>query len=301
MIYTLTFNPSLDYVVQLDALRPGEINRATHESIIAGGKGINVSIVLHNLGHESCALGFVAGFTGLELRRMLANLGVTSDFVEVARGKTRINVKVHALEETEINGMGPNVTDADVDKLYDKLDRLQADDMLIVSGSVPSALPSDMYERILKRLDGRGVDFVVDAERDLLANVLPYRPFLVKPNNHELGDIFGVELNTRDEVVPYARKLQDQGARNVLVSMAGEGAVLVSERDDVIAGDAPKGTVVNSVGAGDSMVAGFVAGYQESQGDYETAFRLGVCTGSATAFKTDLATRPEVEALLARL
>lgn len=301
MIYTVTFNPSIDYVVRLDALKVGEINRITQESMIAGGKGINVSIVLHNLGHESCALGFMAGFTGRELERMISELGVKSDFVEVEHGRTRINMKIHAQEESEINGIGPDITESDIQKLYEKLDGLQRGDTLIVAGSVPSMLPADMYERILGRLDGRGIDFVVDAERDLLVNVLPYHPFLIKPNNHELGDIFGVELNTRDEVVPYAKKLQERGARNVLISMAGAGAVLVSEKGDVIQGDAPKGTVVNSVGAGDSMVAGFVAGYQESQGDYETAFKLGVCTGSATAFKTDLATRPEVEALLATL
>lgn len=301
MIYTVTFNPSIDYVVRLDELKVGEINRATQESMIAGGKGINVSIVLHNLGHESCALGFTAGFTGRELERMIAELGVRSDFVEVDEGLTRINMKIHAREESEINGIGPNITDADIEQLYGKLDRLQAGDVLVVSGSVPSMLPGDMYERILGRLQGRGIDFVVDAERDLLVNVLSYHPFLIKPNSHELGDIFDVRLETHDEVVPYAKRLQERGARNVLVSMAGSGAVLVSEKGDVIQGEAPKGTVVNSVGAGDSMVAGFLAGYLESGGDYEAAFRLGTCTGSATAFKTDLATRPEVEALLATL
>lgn len=205
---------------------------------------------------------------------------------------------LRAEEETEINGIGPRITEDDVDQLYARLDALVAGDVLVIAGSVPSILPADMYERIMGRLDGRGINVVVDAERDLLVNVLQYHPFLIKPNNHELGDIFGVTISKRDEVEPYARKLQERGARNVLVSMAGEGAVLVPEQGDVVMSEAPKGTLVNSVGAGDSMVAGFLAGYLESEGVYEQAFRMGVCTGSASAFSANLATRPEVEALL---
>ena len=227
--------------------------------------------------------------------------GAKSDFIHVAEGMSRINMKIKAAEETEINGIGPKILESDIDALYARLDALQRGDTLVIAGSVPSMLPSDMYERIMDRLDGRGIDIVVDAERDLLVKVLRYHPFLIKPNNHELGAIFGVELSTRDEVVPYARKLQEKGARNVLVSMAGEGAVLVPESGDVIMGEAPKGTVVNSVGAGDSMVAGFLAGYQESDGDYAAAFKMGVATGSASAFSAKLATRPEVEALLKTL
>ena len=300
MIYTVTFNPSLDYIVRVDNLELGRVNRVNYENVLPGGKGVNVSIVLGNLGHKSTALGFTAGFTGAEIEDSMRNFGAECDFIHVAEGMSRINVKVKSNEETEINGLGPKITDADVDALFAKLDELQAGDYLVIAGSVPSMLPSDMYERIMERLDGRGINIAVDAERDLLTRVLKYHPFVIKPNNHELGDIFGVTLKTREEVVPYAKKLQEQGARNVIISMAGEGAVFVSEDGEVAMSEAPKGTVVNSVGAGDSMVAGFVAGVIET-GDMAQAFRMGLCTGSASAFSPDLATRPEVEALLATL
>lgn len=299
MIYTVTFNPALDYIVRVEDLTLGRVNRTNYEHILPGGKGINVSIVLKNLGHDSCALGFMAGFTGREIERRLGQAGIRSDFIDVA-GMSRINVKVKSREETEINGLGPDIRPADIDALFAQLDRLVEGDVLVVSGSVPASLPADMYERILSRMEGRGIEVVVDATRDLLVNVLPYHPFLIKPNNHELGEIFGVELATRDEVVPYAKRLQERGARNVLVSMAGEGAVFVSERGEVSMSEAPKGTVVNSVGAGDSMVAGFVAGWLETS-DAASAFRMGLCTGSASAFSEELATRPEVEALLATI
>ena len=299
MIYTVTFNPALDYIVRVEGLTLGRVNRTNYEHILPGGKGINVSIVLKNLGHDSCALGFMAGFTGREIERRLGQAGIRSDFIDVA-GMSRINVKVKSSEETEINGLGPDIRPADIDALFAQLDRLVEGDVLVVSGSVPASLPADMYERILSRMEGRGIEVVVDATRDLLVNVLPYHPFLIKPNNHELGEIFGVELATRDEVVPYAKRLQERGARNVLVSMAGEGAVFVSERGKVSMSEAPKGTVVNSVGAGDSMVAGFVAGWLETS-DAASAFRMGLCTGSASAFSEELATRPEVEALLATI
>lgn len=298
MIYTVTFNPSLDYIVRVENFKAGKINRTYYENILPGGKGINVSIVLKNLGHDSAALGFKAGFTGNELASRLVNYGVQAQFIEVAEGMTRINLKMKSDEETEINGQGPNILESDIQKLYEQLDTLKAGDTLVISGSVPNTLPGDMYERIMSRLEGRGIDIVVDAERDLLVNVLKYHPLLIKPNNHELGAIYGVELKTRDEVIPYAKKLQEEGARNVLISMAGEGAVFISEKGDIIKSAAPKGKVVNSVGAGDSMVAGFLAGMIESDGDYNTAFRMGVCTGSASAFSPDLATREEVEALL---
>ncbi|MDM8274475.1 1-phosphofructokinase [Enorma phocaeensis] len=299
MIYTVTFNPSLDYIVKVDDLALGAVNRVSSEVIMAGGKGINVSIVLKNLGHESRALGFLAGFTGDEIARQLEERGVACDFIRVKEGMSRINVKIASQQETEVNGMGPDIESSDVEALFDRLDALAAGDILIISGSVPAALPQDIYERILARLEGRGVDIVVDATRDLLHNVLAYRPFLIKPNNHELGDIFGVELSRREEVVPYAKMLQERGARNVLVSMAGEGAVLVGEDGSVIMSESPRGQVVNSVGAGDSMVAGFVAGYLEGDGSFERAFRMGLCTGSASAFSLELATRDDVEALLA--
>lgn len=297
MIATVTFNPSLDYIVRVDDMRLGAINRTAYEQVLPGGKGVNVSIVLGNLGHQSRALGFVAGFTGDELCRRCAEAGVEADFIRVAEGMTRINVKVKSAEETELNGMGPKIAAQDVEVLLAKLDELGDGDTLVISGSVPSTLPHDMYERIMARLAGRGVCVVVDAERDLLTRVLRYRPFLVKPNNHELEDIFGVTLRTRDEVVPFARRLQELGAANVLVSMAGEGGVLVDETGSVHQSPAARGTVVNSVGAGDSSVAGFLAGLMET-GSYEDAFRMALAAGSASAFSDHLATRPEVEALM---
>ena len=299
MIYTVTFNPSLDYIVRVGYMELGRINRTSYEQLLPGGKGINVSIVLGNLGHKSRALGFSAGVTGVALESLLRDSGVDYDLVHVAEGFTRINTKVKSDEETELNGQGPLITAADVDELFAKLDVLGGGDTLVVSGSVPNTLPADMYERIMERLEGRGVRIAVDAERELLTRVLPYKPFLVKPNNIELGQIFGVALKTRDEVVPYARKLQEQGAQNVLVSMAGEGGVLVSADGQVHQSPAAKGTVVNSVGAGDSSVAGFLAGFAET-GDYETAFKMALAAGSASAFSDHLATREEVEELMAR-
>lgn len=299
MIFTVTFNPSLDYIVRVDEMHLGTINRTNYEQLLPGGKGINVSIVLGNLGHPSRALGFSAGVTGVALEKLLADTGVDADLVHVKAGFTRINAKVKAVEETEINGQGPRIAPEDVDALFSKLDVLGQDDTLVISGSVPNTLPSDMYEQVMERLAGRGVRIVVDAERDLLTRVLPYRPFLVKPNNHELGDIFGVTLKTRDEVVPYARRMQEMGAQNVLVSMAGEGGVLVAADGQVYQSPAAKGTVVNSVGAGDSCVAGFLAGLMET-GSYQTAFRMGLAAGSASAFSDHLATRPEVEDLMSR-
>ena len=299
MIFTVTFNPSLDYIVRVDEMRLGTINRTNYEQLLPGGKGINVSIVLGNLGHPSRALGFSAGVTGAALEKLLADTGVDADLVHVKAGFTRINAKVKAVEETELNGQGPRIAPEDVDALFSKLDVLGQDDTLVISGSVPNTLPSDMYEQVMERLAGRGVRIVVDAERDLLTRVLPYRPFLVKPNNHELGDIFGVTLKTRDEVVPYARRMQEMGAQNVLVSMAGEGGVLVAADGQVYQSPAAQGTVVNSVGAGDSCVAGFLAGLMET-GSYQTAFRMGLAAGSASAFNDHLATRPEVEDLMSR-
>ena len=298
MICTVTFNPSLDYIVRVDDMRLGVINRTNYEQILPGGKGVNVSIVLGNLGHESTALGFLAGFTGAEIARLVSEGGVVSDFITVEQGMSRINAKIKSNEETELNGQGPLITEVDIEALYAKLDKLGEGDTLVISGSVPNTLPGDMYERIMARLDGRGVRIVVDAERDLLTRVLPYKPFLIKPNNIELGDIFGVTLKNRADVVPYAKKLQEQGAQNVLVSMAGEGGVLVAADGSVFESPAAKGTVVNSVGAGDSSVAGFLAGLMET-GSYETAFKMALATGSASAFSDHLATREEVEALMA--
>lgn len=298
LIYTVTFNPSLDYIIRVDDFRIGEVNRTSYEKILPGGKGINVSIVLKNLGHESTALGFAAGFTGREIERRLAEYGVKPDFIPLEEGFSRINVKMKSKEESEINGQGPKITEAAIEALFEKLDAMNGDDILVISGSIPNTLPSDMYERILARYQEKKIPVVVDATRDLLTRVLKFHPFLIKPNNHELGEIFGVELKTQEEVIPYAKKLQETGARNVLISMAGEGAVFISEKGDELRSGAPKGKVVNSVGAGDSMVAGFLAGYLETSGDYRTAFRMGLSAGSSSAFSEELATRKEVEELL---
>lgn len=297
MIYTVTFNPSLDYIVSVDNLKLGEVNRSNKEIMNPGGKGINVSLVLRNLGYGSTALGFRAGFTGEEISRLMEEQGIQSDFIQVGKGLSRINVKVRSDEESEINGMGPGIDDEDIDKLYAKLEQLEDGDILVLAGSIPSVMPETMYSDIMQRLSDKKLQIVVDATKDLLVNVLKYHPFLVKPNNHELGEIYGVTLNTRDEVIPYARRLQEEGARNVLISMAGEGAVLLTEEGAVYQSEAPKGKVQNSVGAGDSMVAGFIAGYMASK-DYEQAFYMGVCTGSASAFSEGMATKEAVRNLL---
>lgn len=297
MIYTVTFNPSLDYVIQVDKLVPGEINRTTHEAVYPGGKGNNVSVILSNLGHSSKALGFTAGFTGEALENMLKEFGCDTAFIRLPEGSTRINVKINAGEETEINGQGPVITEEAQSALFEQLDALKKEDILVLAGSIPNTLPSDIYERILEHLQGRGIHFVVDATKELLLKVLKYHPFLIKPNNHELGEMFGVTLKTRDEIVTYAKKLQKMGAENVLVSMAGDGAILLTEDGIIYKAKPPKGKVLNSVGAGDSMVAGFLTGYLNT-GEYEKAFRLGVVTGSATAFQYWLATKEDIVALM---
>lgn len=297
MIYTVTFNPALDYVVWMDTLRPGEINRTQNEAIQYGGKGINVSTVLTALGVDNVALGFLAGFTGRALEEGLRSQGIRSDFIWLPEGLTRINVKVKGGKETEINGRGPTVDAVALRALQDKLDRLEAGDILVISGSVPAALSHDVYEQILARLEDRGIQFVVDTTRDLLCSALPYHPFLIKPNNLELGEIFGKTPTTDTEIRHCAAQLQEKGARNVLVSMAGDGSLLLDERGGCYRLGVPKGTVRNSVGAGDSMVAGFLAGWLE-KGDYAYAQRLGAAAGSATAFSDGLATREAVMTLL---
>ncbi|MBT9776529.1 1-phosphofructokinase [Clostridium sp. MCC353] len=300
MIYTVTFNPALDYVVKVDHFTLGEINRTSEEHIFYGGKGLNVSAILANLGFETTALGFVAGFTGEEIERGAKTLGFHSEFIHVKNGMSRINVKLKSDEETELNGMGPEIMKGDVDLLFGQLDRIQDGDVLVLSGSIPKTISDDIYERIMERLQNKGVRIAVDATRDLLMNVLKYRPFLIKPNNHELGEIFGVELHGEEEVIRYAKKLQELGAGNVLVSMAGDGAVLVTEAGDVHKIGVPKGTVKNSVGAGDSMVAGFLAGYLET-GDYGYALKLGTAAGSATAFSDGIGEKDFIMDLLKQI
>ena len=299
MIYTVTFNPSLDYIVSVENFTLGMTNRTGSELLLPGGKGINVSIVLGNLGWKSTALGFVAGFTGEEVMRRLEEMDVNNGFIRLDEGITRINLKLKSIDGTEINGQGPVIGKEKVDELLRQLDCLREGDVLFLSGSIPASMSDDMYRRIMERLDGKGVGIVVDATKDLLMNVLSYRPFLIKPNNHELGEVFGVTLKRREEVVPYGKRLQEMGARNVLISMAGEGAVLVAEDGSVYEAQAPEGVLVNAVGAGDSMIAGFMAGYMEKK-DYEHAFRMGIASGSASAFSENLATREEIEAVYKR-
>lgn len=301
MIYTVTFNPAIDYVIHVGgALKTGTINRTTAEDFQFGGKGINVSGVLKTLGLDSVALGFVAGFTGSALEQGLRQQGLTTDLIHVQQGMTRINVKVKGEEETEINGMGPVITPADMNSLYTRLDKLRPGDTLVLSGSIPGCLPQDTYEQILARLQGRDLRTVVDATRELLVNVLKYKPFLIKPNNHELGEIFGKTPVTDDEIIACAQKLQAMGGRNILVSLAGDGALLLDENGVSHRIGCPKGKVVNSVGAGDSMVAGFLAGCLQTD-DYEYALKLGTAAGSATAFSLGLADRALIDQLLATL
>ncbi len=294
MIYTVTLNPSLDYIVKVDDFRLGIVNRTLQEDIYAGGKGINVSIVLNHLGYDSTALGYVAGFTGREILRILENEGIRTDMIQLPDGISRINLKIRSKEESEINGLGPVIDKVHIDRLYEKLDALEDGDVLILAGSIPSTLPESMYSDIMEYIKSKQIKVAVDATKDLLVNVLPYHPFVIKPNNHELGEIFEVTLTTREEVIPYAKKLQKMGARNVIVSMAGEGAVFVGEDGSVYESEAPKGRVINSVGAGDSMVAGFMAEYMHS-GDCKEAFKMGICTGSASAFSETFATKEEID------
>lgn len=297
MIYTLTFNPSLDYILTVPHFACGVVNRTTEEILFPGGKGINVSMVLKNFGFASTALGYLAGFTGNKLRELLEEKGISTEFLPVKEGMTRINVKLRSDQETEINGQGPAIGKGDIEKLYTRLDRLEEEDILVMAGSIPDIMPGTMYMDIMKRLQEKRLKIVVDATKDLLVNVLQYHPFLIKPNNHELGEIFHTEIREKDDVIRYAKQLQEKGAENVLVSMAGDGAVLVANDGSIYQSEAPKGKVVNSVGAGDSMVAGFLAGYLE-YGNYEKAFQMGVYTGSASAFSKELATKNEVLALM---
>ncbi len=294
MIYTVTFNPSLDYIVSVKDFKLGLTNRTDSELMLPGGKGINVSIVLKNLGIDNTALGFVAGFTGEEVVKRLEKFGVKNGFLEIPEGFTRINVKLKSIDGTEINGQGPSISEEKIEQLMTRLDEMGEGDVLFLSGSIPASMPDDTYQKIMERLKGKGVLISVDATQELLLKVLPYHPFLIKPNNHELGEIFSVELKTRESVVPYGKKLQEMGAENVLVSMAGEGAVLIASDGQVYDAPAPKGILKNGVGAGDSMVAGFMAGWLERK-EYRHAFYMGVAAGSASAFSERLAVKEEID------
>ena len=300
MIYTVTFNPSLDYIVSVEDFKTGITNRTSSELILPGGKGLNVSMVLGNLGLENTAFGFAAGFTGAEIVRRVEEMGVKADFIPVSDGISRINLKLKSIEGTEINGCGPVIGRDALEQLLEKLAVLGEGDVLVLAGSIPRSVPDDIYGEILRRLAGRAVLTVVDAERELLVKVLEYHPFLVKPNNHELGEIFGLELADRGAGIPYAKRLREMGAGNVLVSLAGEGAVLAAEDGNIYEAPAPKGKLINGVGAGDSMVAGFLAGWMRKK-DYRHAFHMGMAAGSASAFSEFLATREEVMAVYRQL
>ncbi|MBP3825238.1 1-phosphofructokinase [Butyrivibrio sp. VCB2001] len=290
MIYTVTFNPAIDYIVRMnDKLLPGMTNRSDSEDCYFGGKGINVSTILKNLGLESTALGFTAGFTGKAIEESVIGKGIIADFIHLDEGISRINVKIKGEAETEINAQGPKIPEDARNKLFDKVAALKDGDMIILAGSIPNSLPNDVYEKLIALVADKKVDVVVDATKDLLKNVLKYHPFLIKPNNHELGEMFGTVLKTDDEIEFYAKKLQELGARNVLISMAGDGAMLIAETGEKFRIGVPKGKVKNSVGAGDSMVAGFIAGYFKNK-SYEEALKMGTAAGSATAFSDDLAT-----------
>lgn len=297
MIYTITFNPALDYISQVENFKIGKINRTKTEKILPGGKGLNVSTVLKNLGIESTALGFIAGFTGKELKRNIEEKGIKTDFIKVEKGITRINVKISSNEETALNGNGPEITEEDINKLLEKIEKITKEDMVILAGNIPRCINNDIYKIICKTLERNNVTFVVDATKELLMNVLKYKPFLIKPNKEELEETFKEKIETKEEIIVHAKKLQLIGAQNVLISLGGEGAILLTTEGKEFYSKAPKGKVLNTVGAGDSMVAGFIAGYEKS-GDFEQAFKMGIATGSASSFSMNLATAEEVANLL---
>lgn len=299
MIYTVTFSPAIDYVVDLTKFEIGEINRTQQEQAFPGGKGINASLVLANLGKSSVATGFLGGFTGDFIKKELAKRHISSGFIEV-NGTTRINVKIRAGKETAINGQGPQITEEEIEKLISQLEKLNKDDLLVISGTVPKSLPDNIYELILERIKDNGVTVIVDATKEILLNTLKYHPLLVKPNKEELEEMFNVTINNDQELIDNASKLLKLGARNVIVSLGGDGALLVGEGLEPTLRKAPQGKVVNTVGAGDSLVAGFIAEYQDSH-DIVKAFRQGIATGSASAFSEYLATKEEVEALLKQM
>ena len=299
MIYTVTLNPAIDYTIHAHKLQLNAINRSSAETVSFGGKGVNVSTILHELGVQTTALGFIAGFTGDAIEKGLKEQGIDTDFVRLEKGLTRINIKIRSEGETDLNGQGPHIDGKAIDMLFEKLNRLSDNDTLVLAGSIPHSLSDDIYEKILERLQGRKIRTVVDATKNLLLNTLKYSPFLIKPNDIELGEIFGAFPKNTGEAAEQARKLQERGARNVLVSMAEKGALLLDEKGDTHMCGVCKGTVRNSVGAGDSMVAGFLAGIDRE--GYEYALKLGTAAGGATAFSEGLAGKELIEELFKQL
>ncbi len=300
MIYTVTFNPAIDYIVHVPNLTLGAVNRTERDMIYYGGKGINVSIILNNLGVQNTALGFIAGFTGHEIETGLKAQGISTDFIRLEEGLTRINVKIRADKETEINGIGPDIPNYALEELMSKINHLSENDFLVLAGSIPNTLPTNIYERILESVSHKGVYTIVDATGDLLVNVLKYKPFLIKPNHHELEEIFQKELKTDNAVIECAEKMQEMGAVNVLVSMGGHGAILLDENGNTHRTGVLKEKVKGTVGSGDSMVAGFIAGYLKTH-DYSYALRLGTAAGNATAFSDGLADGQTIQTLLNRI
>ena len=300
MIYTVTLNPSIDYVINVNNLNLGTVNRVNEENIYPGGKGINVSNILNELGYKNTALGFISGFTGKYIVDSMKEKNLDCDFIELSNGFTRINVKIKSSEETEVNGKGPNISKEDLQKLYDKIDNLKNEDILVLAGSIPSTLDDKLYENIMKRLEDKNIKIVVDATKNLLLNVLKYNPFLIKPNKEELEETLNCKISTKEDIVNAAKELKKMGAQNVLVSLGNDGALLLTKEDETYYSKAPKGQVVNTVGSGDSMVAGFLAGYYQTQ-DYEYALKVGVAAGSASAFSIRLATKEDVDLLLKQL
>lgn len=296
MIATVSLNPSLDYIVQVNNFTLGSLNRTHKELILPGGKGTNVSIVLKNVGSPTKAYGFCAGFTGKELKRLLQEEHVDQSFITVKEGITRINIKIQGKEETELNGMGPLITPADIEHLYTQLDALTPQDILVLAGSIPTTLPSHIYKDIMEKLKEKQMKVVVDTTKERLLQVLPLHPFLIKPNIVELEELFKISIQREEEIITYAQKLQEMGAVNVLVSRGKDGALLIDEHQHIHSAPAVGGKVVNSVGAGDSMVAGFLHGYL-MHNEYEEAFKMGLCAGGASACSTYLATKEEIERL----
>ncbi len=289
MIYTITLNPSIDHVVAMNDLQEGLVNKVNIENFYAGGKGINVSKILKEHGVENIALGFISGFTGEFIKNNLEQCGIKNDFINVLNGYSRINMKIKTNEnETEINGLGPSISESNIEELFSKLEKLSSSDILVLAGSIPPTLPDNFYEEIMKRLSNKNIKIIVDARNNLLLNVLKYRPFLIKPNHHEISEIFNLEIKTTDELIFYGNKLKEMGAQNVLISLGGDGAILLTESNEIYRSNIPKGTLKNSVGSGDSMVGGFIAGYLKTN-DYKEALRLGAASGSATAYSDDLA------------
>lgn len=299
MIYTVTFNPAIDYIAEINNLKKNDINRAISEKILAGGKGINVSVVLKNLGIDSIALGFIAGFTGQEIKRKVEEFGIKTDFVYIPDKFSRINVKLQTneagliSEETAVNGEGPKISEQEINEFMKKIEKIQKDDFIILAGSVPRNMKNDIYEKICSKVREKGTKIVADATGKLLVNVLKHNPFLIKPNKKELEEIFEDKIDSNQDVIMYAKKLQEMGAENVLISMDKDGAILITRDNKILYSKAPKGEVKNSVGSGDSMVAGFITGILIND-DFEKALKMGIAAGSASAFSENLATKDEI-------